>query len=100
MTDRKLEPSAGDGRSSPRVGVRRRRCRGRLDHAEADGVLAGIGQDAQHRGITLRVWDSIMEAWRVTGINPATGARDEGIGRRSGKHIVQVDTHADGTPMR
>jgi hypothetical protein len=51
-------------------------------------------------GTTLRVWDGNIQAWRVTWINPVTGARDELIGRRSGKDIVQVGTHADGTPIR
>jgi hypothetical protein len=51
-------------------------------------------------GTTLRVWDAAIQAWRVTWINPVTGARDELIGRTSGKDIVQVGTHADGTPIR
>jgi len=51
-------------------------------------------------GMTLRVWDPTIEAWRVTWINPVTGARDELIGRRCGQDLVQVGTHADGTPIR
>jgi hypothetical protein len=51
-------------------------------------------------GMTLRVWDPAIQAWRVTWINPVTGARNELVGRRSGKDIVQVGTHADGTPIR
>ena len=51
-------------------------------------------------GTTIRVWDAALQAWRVTWINPVTGWRDELIGRRSGKEIVQVGTHADGTPIR
>jgi len=51
-------------------------------------------------GMTLRVWDPTIQAWRVTWINPVTGSRDELIGRRSGKDIVQVGTHANGTPIR
>jgi hypothetical protein len=51
-------------------------------------------------GMTLRVWDRAIEAWRVTWINPVTGARNELIGRPSGKDIVQVGTHANGTPIR
>jgi hypothetical protein len=50
-------------------------------------------------GTTLRVWDPSTQAWRVTWINPVTGRRDELVGRRSGKDIVQVGTHADGTPI-
>jgi hypothetical protein len=51
-------------------------------------------------GTTLRVWDPSIDAWRVTYINPVSGQRDELIGRRSGKDIVQIGTHADGTPIR
>ena len=51
-------------------------------------------------GTTLRVWDAAIQAWRVTYINPVTGQRDELIGRRSGKDIVQVGRHADGIPIR
>jgi hypothetical protein len=51
-------------------------------------------------GITVRVWDRAIQAWRVTWINPVSGARNELVGRRSGKDIVQVGTHSDGTPIR
>src|SRR5262249_28660432 len=51
-------------------------------------------------GTTLRVWDPALQAWRVTWINPVTNSRDELIGRRSGKDLVQIGTHADGTPIR
>jgi hypothetical protein len=51
-------------------------------------------------GTTLRVWDASIPAWRVTWINPVTGGRDELIGRRDGRDIVQIGTHANGTPIR
>jgi hypothetical protein len=51
-------------------------------------------------GTTLRVWDRSIGAWRVTYINPVTGQRDELIGRWSGHDIVQIGTHANGTPIR
>ena len=51
-------------------------------------------------GTTLRVWDPMLRAWRITWINPVTGQRDEQIGRRIGSDIVQIGTHADGTPTR
>jgi hypothetical protein len=59
------------------------------------------GQDTSTNmyGTTLRVWDPLIQAWRVTWINPATG-RDELIGRWHGKDVVQVGAHADGTPIR
>ncbi|MFM0354799.1 hypothetical protein PQR12_15045 [Paraburkholderia nemoris] len=51
-------------------------------------------------GTTLRVWDPTLRAWRVTYMNPLTGQRDELIGRRVGNDLVQIGTHADGTPIR
>ncbi|HYS63173.1 MAG TPA: hypothetical protein VEN30_05030 [Paraburkholderia sp.] len=51
-------------------------------------------------GTTLRVWDAALRAWRVTYINPLTGQRDELTGRRIGGDLVQIGTHADGTPIR
>ncbi len=51
-------------------------------------------------GTTLRVWDPALQAWRITWINPLTGARAELVGRRSGKDVVQIGTSADGTPIR
>jgi len=61
---------------------------------------SGLGKTNNTYGATLRVWDGTIQAWRVTWINPVTGARAELIGRRSGNEIVQVGTHADGTPIR
>lgn len=51
-------------------------------------------------GTTIRVWDAAIGAWRVTWINPASGKRDELIGRRSGADLVQLGTHEDGTLIR
>jgi hypothetical protein len=51
-------------------------------------------------GVTLRVWDPAIQAWRVTWINPITGRRDELVGRWSGEDIVQIGAHSDGTPIR
>ncbi|MFM0070740.1 hypothetical protein PQQ86_06150 [Paraburkholderia sediminicola] len=51
-------------------------------------------------GTTLRVWDPALRAWRVIYMNPLTGQRDELIGRRVGNDLVQIGTHADGTPIR
>jgi len=51
-------------------------------------------------GTTIRVWDPALQAWRVTWVNPVNGGRDELIGRWSGKDVVQVGTHSDGTPIR
>lgn len=51
-------------------------------------------------GTSLRVWDSAIQAWRVTWINPVTGGHNELIGRWSGKDIMQVGVLPDGTPIR
>ena len=61
---------------------------------------AELGKTNNMYGTTLRVWDTALQAWRVTWINPVTGARDELIGRWSGEDIIQVGSHADGTPIR
>ena len=61
---------------------------------------AELGKTNNTYGTTLRVWDGAIQAWRVSWINPVTGARAELIGRWSGKDIVQIGTHADGTPIR
>lgn len=51
-------------------------------------------------GTTLRVWDAALQAWRVTWINPVTGARNDLVGRWHGQDVVQLGTHSDGTPIR
>ncbi len=51
-------------------------------------------------GTTLRVWDSSIQAWHITWINPVTGHREEQTGRWSGKDVVQVGARSDGTPTR
>jgi len=51
-------------------------------------------------GTTLRVWDPGIRGWRITWTNPVTNHREEQIGRRSGKDIVQIGARADGTPTR
>jgi hypothetical protein len=51
-------------------------------------------------GTTLRVWDPEIQAWRITWINPASGHREQQVGRRNGKDIVQIGARPDGTPTR
>jgi hypothetical protein len=59
-----------------------------------------IDRSCNMYGVTLRIWDPTIKAWRVTWNNPVTGRRDELIGRRHGKNIVQIGTRGDGTPIR
>jgi hypothetical protein len=51
-------------------------------------------------GVTLRVWDQGIQAWRITWINPVSGHREEQVGRRIGEEIVQVGARSDGTATR
>lgn len=61
---------------------------------------AAADKSANMYGLTLRVWDPSIKAWRVTWVNPVTGARNDLIGRWSGKEIVQLGALDDGTPIR
>ncbi len=61
---------------------------------------AGMGTTFNMYGTTLRIWDEGARAWRVTYVNAVTGRRDELMGRRSGKDVVQTGVRADGTPIR
>lgn len=51
-------------------------------------------------GTTIRVWSAQNDAWLITWINPSSGVRDELIGRRSGRDLVQLGHHADGSIIR
>ncbi|MFL6352200.1 MAG: hypothetical protein ACJ74Z_10170 [Bryobacteraceae bacterium] len=61
---------------------------------------ADLGKINNMYGTTLRVWDSSIQAWRITWINPVTGHREEQIGRWSGQDVVQVGARSNGTPTR
>ena len=60
----------------------------------------GLEKTNNMYGTTLRVWDAAIQAWRITWINPVSGHREEQIGRRIGKDIVQVGARSNGTPTR
>jgi hypothetical protein len=51
-------------------------------------------------GTTFRMWDPVIQAWRITWKNPAGGHYEEQIGRRIGADIVQVGARPNGTPTR
>jgi len=61
-----------------------------------------VGQPAAGNrfGTTLRVYDPTIDAWRITWINPATGAHNQLVGRRVGTQIVQTGADADGRLVR
>lgn len=65
-----------------------------------DARVPDLAAENNMYGTTLRVWDASIAAWRVTYINPVTGQRDELVGRRIGRDIIQVGTHQNGTPIR
>jgi hypothetical protein len=60
----------------------------------------GLEKTNNMYGSTLRVWDVLIQAWRIRWINPVTGHCEDQIGRRVGRDIVQIGTRADGTPTR
>jgi hypothetical protein len=51
-------------------------------------------------GTTLRSWDASIQAWRIAWTNPVRGHREEQIGRRNGRDILQEGTRPDGTKTR
>jgi N-acetylglutamate synthase-like GNAT family acetyltransferase len=51
-------------------------------------------------GTTLRIWDAGLGRWRVTWMNPITGACDRLQAGCSDGDIVQTGHHEDGTPIR
>ena len=61
---------------------------------------ANVDRTMNMFGTTLRSWDPTIQAWRIAWTNPVSGHREEQIGRRSGKDIVQMGTRADGTQTR
>jgi hypothetical protein len=65
----------------------------------SDPASAGLDKMITY-GTTLRVWDPTIKAWRITWINPARNHREEQIGRRNGKDIVQIGVRPNGTPTR
>jgi len=61
---------------------------------------ASLGKAMNMYGTTLRIWDSTIQAWRITWRNPAGDHHEDQVGRRSGKDVVQIGTRRDGTPTR
>jgi hypothetical protein len=51
-------------------------------------------------GTTLRVWDSIIHAWRIRWLNPVSGHEEHQTGKKIGNEVVQIGTRSDGTPTR
>jgi hypothetical protein len=51
-------------------------------------------------GTTLRLWDSTIQAWRITWRNPAGDHHEDQIGRLDGPDIVQLGLRPDGTQTR
>jgi len=51
-------------------------------------------------GMTLRVYDAKLDAYRVTWIDPCAGYRAELVGRRRGEEIFQEGKGSDGALLR
>jgi len=51
-------------------------------------------------GTTQRVWDPMIQAWRIRWMNPVTGHEERQTGRKIGNDIVQIGARADGTTTR
>jgi hypothetical protein len=55
---------------------------------------------ADRYGTSIRIYDAKEGLWRITWINPATGAHDELTGRRIGADVVQEGKRPNGQPIR
>ena len=51
-------------------------------------------------GTTLRVYDPKKDIWRITWINPITGAENRLVGRKVGKDVIQEGVDENGVLMR
>jgi hypothetical protein len=61
---------------------------------------AQVDEGMNMYGTTLRSWDRSIHAWRIAWTNPASGHREEQVGRWNGSDILQEGTRADGTKTR
>ena len=61
---------------------------------------SALSKTGNRYGTSLRVYDSKIGAWRVTWLNPVSGAHDELIGQQKGNDIVQEGRDSDGNQMR
>lgn len=55
-----------------------------------DARHPGLARSGNRYGTTLRMYDPVERVWRVTWINPVTGARNQLVGHRDGDRVVQV----------
>ena len=61
---------------------------------------AGAPKVRNRYGTTLRVYDPSLGAWRITWINPVSGAHNQLIGRKEGDDLVQDGRLEDGSLIR
>jgi hypothetical protein len=55
---------------------------------------------ADRYGTSIRVYDAKERVWRITWINPVTGARDELTGRKIGADVIQEGRRSNGQLIR
>ncbi len=67
--------------------------------ARSERTAAGHGAGNRY-GTTLRVYDPVLDAWRITWLNPVTGVETRLVGRRAGAQIVQTGVDAEGHLLR
>jgi hypothetical protein len=61
---------------------------------------AATPRSGNRYGTTLRVYDPASRTWRVTWINPVSGAHHELVGRREGHAVVQEGRDPQGQSIR
>jgi len=64
------------------------------------GLREGQPIQGNRYGTTVRVYDPAADVWRITWINPVSGAITTLTGRREGEEIVQEGKDADGSLNR
>jgi hypothetical protein len=64
------------------------------------GAREGQPIQGNRCGTTVRVYDPAADVWRITWINPVSGAINTLMGRKQGEEIVQEGKDADGSLNR
>jgi hypothetical protein len=60
----------------------------------------GLTAERNRYGTTLRRYDPVLDAWRITWWNPPSGSEAHLVGRREGDRIVHEGSSSDGALLR